>query len=102
MSVKIIILIISIFLLAQAQPAEDEVVNYFYFNNLRNNGPDGQLVIKKNIILKHMQVNKKWITLKGYLTINDKRKLYYTFLTSIQGKADDPVVLWLNGGPVNK
>ena len=37
----------------------------------------------------------------GYVTVDElhKRKLYYYFVTSEGEPAEDPLVLWLNGGP---
>lgn len=37
----------------------------------------------------------------GYITVDEshQRKLYYYFVTSENKPAEDPLVLWLNGGP---
>ena len=37
----------------------------------------------------------------GYITVDEshKRNLYYYFVTSESKPAEDPLVLWLNGGP---
>ena len=37
----------------------------------------------------------------GYISVDEshKRKLYYYFVTSENKPAEDPLVLWLNGGP---
>ncbi|GAX76569.1 hypothetical protein CEUSTIGMA_g4015.t1 [Chlamydomonas eustigma] len=35
----------------------------------------------------------------GYITIEDHKNLFYYFVQSENSPEDDPVVLWLNGGP---
>lgn len=37
----------------------------------------------------------------GYITVDEshQRKLYYYFVTSESKPVEDPLVLWLNGGP---
>ncbi|KAK6055399.1 hypothetical protein COOONC_07098 [Cooperia oncophora] len=35
----------------------------------------------------------------GYLNISETRKLFYWYIESENDPANDPVVLWLNGGP---
>ena len=35
----------------------------------------------------------------GYLTVDDSKALHYVFVESKADPANDPVVIWYNGGP---
>ena len=35
----------------------------------------------------------------GYMPVTDSKRLFYYFVESENDPSDDPVVLWLNGGP---
>ena len=38
-------------------------------------------------------------TFAGYISVGESKQLYYYFVESLNDPSDDPVVLWLNGGP---
>jgi len=35
----------------------------------------------------------------GYLTVSDSKSLHYMFTESLDDPANDPMVIWFNGGP---
>jgi carboxypeptidase C (cathepsin A) len=39
----------------------------------------------------------KWYS--GYMTVTDTKALHYVYIESLDSPDDDPVVIWLNGGP---
>ena len=55
-------------------------------------GPDAELI--KN--LPNCTLNTD--SYSGYLTVTDTKKLHYVLVGS-QGKPEDPLVIWFNGGP---
>ena len=38
-------------------------------------------------------------TYSGYLTVTETKKLHYMFAESMHDPANDPVIIWFNGGP---
>jgi len=38
-------------------------------------------------------------TYSGYLTVTETKSLHYVFAESMSDPANDPVVIWFNGGP---
>jgi len=35
----------------------------------------------------------------GYLNVTDTKRLHYVFLESHREPANDPIIIWFNGGP---
>ena len=43
------------------------------------------------------EVSSPWYS--GYLTASPSKRLHYVLVTSLSDPANDPVVVWFNGGP---
>ena len=57
---------------------------------------DDQFFVMPN---RTANITMKTESYSGYLTVSSSKALHYVFVESMNDPANDPVVIWYNGGP---